>query len=474
MKKQFFYAALAIALMSSCSKDNDPGSGTDPVNPTPDVIDETTPVAIELGVQVPAVTVSTRAHGSVGGEVDASNLWKGEKLYILAYDKGAATLAQEVDPDDNTKTKYIFDGLTFKAPEQNYNDVTNTASPNNILILKDPTTVQAKYYTPDGKFDFFGYHIDDIPYTETPEDIAAKTVSALTITGAEDIMAAQTKEITEANYPDAWASHAADTDKFAENAFNAWASRRNIKPILDFKHLLTRLKFNVTAGKEEAAQYYYNTTDGAWKSNEVVTGVTGATAGESTAVHIYKIEVWDIAQKIDINYGAVPPTATITTGATAPVDAFSFDLQTRTADGTMGALTATAPKCHENEANKNKFATDLPAAGDYETSSAVGESLMIPAGLKNIRLKIYFKQLTVDTEDLDGNALSYKEQVGSIDRTIPITAVTKDGTALGADASFAAGYSYNINVKVFDFQRIEISATLSKWELGGNVDIDAE
>lgn len=27
MKKQFFYAAMALAVMSSCSKDNDPGIG---------------------------------------------------------------------------------------------------------------------------------------------------------------------------------------------------------------------------------------------------------------------------------------------------------------------------------------------------------------------------------------------------------------------------------------------------------------
>mgnify|MGYP006917379757 CR=1 FL=1 len=27
MKKQFFYAAMALAVMSSCSKDNDPGNG---------------------------------------------------------------------------------------------------------------------------------------------------------------------------------------------------------------------------------------------------------------------------------------------------------------------------------------------------------------------------------------------------------------------------------------------------------------
>lgn len=45
MKKQFFYAAMALAVMSSCSKDNDPGIGN------PD--DNNDKAVIALGVDVP-------------------------------------------------------------------------------------------------------------------------------------------------------------------------------------------------------------------------------------------------------------------------------------------------------------------------------------------------------------------------------------------------------------------------------------
>lgn len=45
MKKQFFYAAMALAVMSSCSKDNDPGIG----NPE----ENNDKAVIALGLDVP-------------------------------------------------------------------------------------------------------------------------------------------------------------------------------------------------------------------------------------------------------------------------------------------------------------------------------------------------------------------------------------------------------------------------------------
>ena len=50
MKKQFFYAAMALAVMSSCSKDNDPGIGN------PD--DNNDKAVIALGVDVPRLRPS--------------------------------------------------------------------------------------------------------------------------------------------------------------------------------------------------------------------------------------------------------------------------------------------------------------------------------------------------------------------------------------------------------------------------------
>ena len=82
MKKQFFYAAMALAVMSSCSKDNDPGNG----NPE----ENNDKAVIALGVDVPTATVSTRGTGSVGDVAGDQNTWNSQKLYIYMVDRCSA------------------------------------------------------------------------------------------------------------------------------------------------------------------------------------------------------------------------------------------------------------------------------------------------------------------------------------------------------------------------------------------------
>ena len=79
MKKQFFYAAMALAVMSSCSKDNDPGIG----NPE----ENNDKAVIALGLDVPTVTASTRGTGSVGDVAGDQNTWNSQKLYIYMVDR---------------------------------------------------------------------------------------------------------------------------------------------------------------------------------------------------------------------------------------------------------------------------------------------------------------------------------------------------------------------------------------------------
>lgn len=79
MKKQFFYAAMALAVMSSCSKDNDPGIGN------PD--DNNDKAVITLGVDVPTVTALSRGTGSVGDVEGENNKWNSQRLYIHMVDR---------------------------------------------------------------------------------------------------------------------------------------------------------------------------------------------------------------------------------------------------------------------------------------------------------------------------------------------------------------------------------------------------
>lgn len=459
MRKQFFYAALAIVMMSSCSKDNDPGATS---NPNPD--ESSAKVALELGINVPNVSVSTRATGTVGGTTDETNLWNGQKLYIVAYDKGTTTPTIDTETD-----AYIFDGLTFQAPTQTWTPGANGAPGSvdggkKILILKNETTVQAVYYNPTGNMDFYGYHIDDIG--EGNLDNATKTVTGITITGAEDLLGAKTKVVDATNYP----TPVATEDITAFNAespvrgFSAWAARRNIQPILDFKHLLTRFTFNVTAAKASAAEWY-------WDGDSFEQNMSQETIPSSTAVKVKRITAKDIKSGMQIVLDGTDDTKTYpyaeSVAASATTD---LSLKSRDADGVMQTLEATAPTVYdEGEAGKNSW-NNLDV--EYSIKTPVGESLMLPAGGTSIQLVIELEQKVINTTELDGTPIDYKTKTGTVTTTLNYDDV-KNSAQQGLTA-FTAGYSYNVSIKVYSFEAIDITAELTKWAAGGDLDVDAE
>lgn len=446
MKKQFFYAALAIALMSSCSKDNDPGNIDQGGQNGQEVIDDTTPATIQLGVSAPQISATTRGTGTVGSEVVADNAWAGQPLHIWMLNADG-TKAQEKNAD-NADVDIFGDNLTFKAP--------TSGDKGTVQILANETTVQAKYYPLAGVFSFYGYHIDAI--TGATEDIPNKKVTGITITGSEDLMAAKTKEVTEANYSGAWTSMVeGDKALIADRSFSAWAARRGVQPILDFKHLLTRLKFAVIAGNQKAAANYYENPS--WVSNNVT--IKGET--QTTAVRITGIDVINVANSVDIDLAAI--TASATNGATT--DKTLTLMGEKGADGNLQVLTATSPQYFS--ADPSQYDTSHPAA------TSVGESLMLLPGASTISLMIHLEQWVVDTEDTSGTPQTYISKKADLPATVSAANVIgTDSQPLGAGAKFEAQKSYNINIKVFGFERIEISASLAPWENGGSVEVNPE
>ena len=458
MKKQFFYAALAIGMMSSCTSSDLPG------NQAPEEqLPEEERVAIELGIQAPgsSITASTKSTGAVGGMDDETNLWNGQKLYVVAYNKGLDTKVIDTETGD-----YIFEGLEFKAPTQTWDAVSSSVNGGDkIYILKDQSTVQAVYYNPTGNMDFYGYHIDEAGDGRTTGVLNGFTVENLTIDGAQDLLGARTKEVNAINYPspvdldDITAFNAVSP----ERGFSAWAARRGIQPILDFKHLLTRFTFTVEAAEKTAAEWF-------WDGSTWIQNVSTESEPASTAVKIKKIIIKDVSTNVDIvlfDEQAAPYVKVREASSTE-----DLELQGR-ASGSSVPLTATAAKVFDNseqseqETHKTSWSE---SNGSYSLQTPVGESLMIPAGNDQITLHIELEQHVVDTEQLDGTPITYKDKTGTVEKTLNFTDVTG-----GAGGSvFAAGASYAVNIKVFSFQRIEITAALSKWADGGNLKVHAE
>ena len=459
MKNYFYFAAMALAVMSSCSNDEVVD------NPAIDPIDEEKPVAIQLGVSAPQALVSTKGLGTVGG-FEGSNYWNGEKLYVYMLD------AEGNEATEGTEgTAKILDNttLTFKAPVQSSDDATDTE----IKILQDENTIKAKYYSNKGAYSFYGYHIDNIQGTTATFSADSKTVSGITITGTEDLMAAKTKEVSEQNYSSIWSSISEDDKALvADRAFSAWTARRGIQPILQFNHLLTRLQFNVIAGNQEAAASYYDTDS--WKENKTPgtlstdeTHQDQSTAVTINAIRVVKVKTDNITIDLE-NQTASSSTATAEGKLTlmSGVDQVNnAETGTQTPDGNLDALTPTSPLAYDaNGTNYNET---------YPQKTPVGESIMLLPGDATIEIEIDLSQLIVDTESAaDGNALTYTDKSETLTATLKASDIKKSGLQESANkTTFEAGESYTINITVYSYQRIEIDAELTPWEDGGEINI---
>lgn len=472
MKKQFFYAALAIALMSSCSKDNEPVNPTDPTPENPGVIDDTKPAEIKLGINAPNI-VATRGTGSVGDiSGKAENVWNGQTLNILMFEKGTTTKVMDGGA-------YIFDGETFQAPL-----ISDNVSAGKIKFL----TGNVKYYPVSGAFDFYGYHVDAAGATY--EDNTT-TVTA-TINGTNDIMAATTRftaadtvavindrkdkkatyKISETGETqglvvttegvlitdDANSADLALVETELAKAYSAYAARRGVHPNLVFKHMLSRLKFKVYAGEANAAETNTLKDEGQTQGNNATPkATTGAAYIESIKITgtpadgTTKGTAVGIKDQISLQVAPTPAlTATISNATNA------FTLMQLATD-------------HEPAAELVDLEPTAPATFDDGTTGyLVGESMMIVPGDKNFMMTVAIRQF-VQTNDGTGTGTEkweWKSQ--SFDVIVNAPANEADGDA------FAQGKSYNINITVYGFQKIEVTASLEGWIEGGDIPVNPE
>ena len=477
MKKQFFYAAFAMAMMASCtSEENFP---VDPVNPTP----EEDKVAIQLGIEAPSVNaeIGSRGTGSVGDVDAANNKWNNQQLYITMIDRSTGNVAMDGD------TKILnWDSYTYIAPRTE--NPTADDLKENIRIYKNGTystseadkgTIQYLYYPVNGTYDFYGWHLDgaltqtnDNPKIEANAAVAGSdntqaqpsatkiTLTGITIDGTQDIMAAKTTDRTQETI--------VTDNNLVDWLYSARTARNEVHPVLKFEHKLARLKFFVRAGSEATA--LRNAENSYAGSTEKITDDHTSTG----AMYVTGIRALSMINKFNMELNNTETTTT-------PVDnAFeTFELGDKLAAtytdnnqvlhdkvGNIDTLVAVAPEYPWKYAGK-------PA--EYK-GTPVGESIMfLPEGTSETSIQFemdlkQYLQLT-DDETSANDKWGYKTQTGA-KFTVNASNVFKGG-AQNTEA-FKAGESYNIYITIYGFERIEVSAELTAWEDGGDVDVDIE
>lgn len=502
MKKQFFYAAMAVALMASCTSEDD--LAVNPVDPNQDEEQ----VALNLSVAAPSMTVGSRATGTgiVGDVVDnlqqtPSKTWDSQRLYMTMVNRSNGG-QYKVD------NKLYFEGLEFRAPK-----ASDFGADQNIRIYSsyqgdghgsDQGTLQYKYYPITGQYDFYGWHIDAATWdNDTTFNATTAMVNNITIDGTQDIMAAKTLPIPTQRPADGEAYKAAsdaitDDNTYADmvaKQFSARTARNNFTPVLNFKHSLARLKFFVRSGKgSDAATHWmgedgnaaqkrevYDNLDAAWTDGEGIYKKYAAYA--DGAIYVTEVKVLDMVQNINLNL--MTQAAEVANGNTnkeftlmsTPAQAGVHDTKT------LQTLAYTAPKYAWGYAGDD-FDTDGDQTinnSEGKEATEVGESVMFLPNAedgtnKKIKIQVKVGQCLLDTENETSGDVTYIwDEPAATTLWVDASKLTIDGYPVPTEKQvFAAGNSYNVYITIYGREQIEVSASLVPWVDGGDTDTDIE
>lgn len=430
MKAKFLLTLMTAALATACSNDKDI-NGDDPGL----MADEY--AKINIGVSTGEMT--TRGTGSVGGTTSADNHWAGQTLNVYMMEKGSMELA--LFGFDGQET-VIFDNKKFHAPD---------SLATGDAVCEDLTVA---YYPQNGTFDFWGYHIDNagtgangaavpefrstdgsvIELSSSASDAtnnealgnATCVVVPFEIDGSQDIMSGKAPAGSELSLP---------SGLKADKVYSASSARKDVQPNIMFQHHLTRFTFHVIAGDPEAAGV---DTTGAVPAAEAIyvdtISLKSKTKGELYVAYLAK-PAKGVCQFVDDSLVTL-------TLEQRDVDASGNPLY----NSNLKALNP-VPLTWSIERDDDGNIT----ANQADTVK-VGEALLVAPG-----------ELTYPL------SLSLSQKVGGTTKRFNFKADVKLN-----NTAFQAGSSYDVIIKIYGLQKIDVTTTLQRWTDGGDINIDTD
>ena len=235
MRKLYVYVAMfAIGTMAACQKNNDvnPQGGND------GVIDDNSPVAVELGVSGVNLDVNVTPKSKAAGALDT---WNSQALYIYAFDR----------TEDDFTTVAFIDNVQGTAPAASTPDPQPGDTLGVITLTNPAYPGEPFYYSGSTVYDFYGYYIDDAAVESAvsagavvPTETATSIYVPFRINGTQDLMVAKADPAVDVK-------GATETVE-STRAYSAYAARRGVQPTLRFRHLLSRFNFEIKPGAASA------------------------------------------------------------------------------------------------------------------------------------------------------------------------------------------------------------------------------
>ncbi len=399
MKKLMFFAIAAAGLLTSCTSDENFESEVSPLGQ--ETVDDRVPIEIGIGK---AASVKTRGTGTVGGLKDS--IWNKQIVNVFMFNKNTLNLTH-TDANDPTP---LYRDVEFYTPDGVH---TNRA----IDVTK-----AIKYYPTTGRFDFWGYRIDDAERLDTIHGInnpkSTRATLDFKIDGSQDVMVA----------------HAiADTSTtIGKRAFSAYSARNGVQPELTFKHLLSRLTFKIIAGNNDAMD-------------------------PTTGIFVDSISIKSKSTgKLTIAYTPEDALAKIENADTLIAKYIEWNDTVAKKELFLKQRAAHAPGVRNDSLDLVKLVSIQP--NSTTVGLPVGEALLV-APDASYDILVYMHQ--------------YKPTVEGGQNIIRKVFTAPDVVKLES-GSFKPGYSYEVQIKLFGLSPIEITTTLKGWQDGGQISITPE
>lgn len=203
------------------------------------------PVLLVIGTPENA---SSKGSGAI--DYDKADPWADKPLYFYAFKRDLATSFASLSKDN---IDCLVDGskddagsLAGKAARKNTYDryISWTGAERGVVYPTD--------YIP---YDFYGYFIDDIEVSSEDIDRTDESIAIrIEIDGSQDVMSSFA-ELDEEQLSGQDITDKEKTD-ITNLAFSSFTAERNIHPTFIFDHHLTRLRFDLYPGSEEAKDVY--------------------------------------------------------------------------------------------------------------------------------------------------------------------------------------------------------------------------
>lgn len=427
MKRFFLYAMMTASVLASCSQSEDEGTSQNEwVNGGTDAA----PISLSAIAPSTKISASTRSAGTVGG-TGKDNVWTGQRLHIFAFQKDPSTGETYGDKIMSDKSFYDQVGIA---------DAENTVE----IKWEQGGTL---YFPRSGAYDFFGYYADDA-LGATPQYTAEdnKLYSQFTIDGSQDLMIAKA-ELTEA---DKLLPGFAQADW--NKAYSSYTARKGVQPTMEFKHLLTRLTFNIEGAGNEGPENVYV------KAVRVKSRKTGK------LVFAYTKD----ADKGAI-FDAVAGFDQVNQDRAKELEKY-LSLQEKV-NGKMQALDADIvvdeSSLPEKKADFTGEIGRYPASPTGSgTPTRIGEALLVEPNVTSYNVEID----VVQYYDKDGNLIKdvNTQRKNTYYLKLDVSDVTPPEGGV-KPTKFEASTSYDVVVIVNGLMPIEIKASIGEWKNGGTI-----